>query len=116
MAKSYSIVGMNHAKAEDFVKSLPAGTPLVLVREPLNEFDRNAIAVWAQGRKIGFIPKAQNKVLAQFIDQSGRDWIGSKLEPEIAQDASPDFPRGKAIDASFFRSPNSHYPMVEVTA
>jgi hypothetical protein len=113
MPKSYSIVGMEHQKADDFVKGLSAGVSATLVREPNNPFDPSAVAVWIEGRKIGFIPKKQNVVLARFIDQTGGNGC---IDGEMALDkaivaAGPDI---KAISARFIRSPNSGYPMVEV--
>lgn len=109
MPKSYSIVGMNWTKTEDFVKSIAPGTPVVLIREPNNEHDTNAVAVWIEGRKVGFIPKKQNAVLASFIDQTG---AGNSAGAMLAMDQNPATVR--AITGSFARSSNSGYPMVEV--
>lgn len=119
MPKSYSIVGMEHQKAEEFIKGLTAGVLATLVREPNNPFDRNAVAVWIEGRKVGFIPKKQNGVLAQFIDQQGsyvKDLgIGATAKEIMAMDANIVPPvMSRAIPAKFIRSPNSSYPMVEV--
>ncbi len=72
MPKAYSIVASNHIDgAAEFIKTLAPGQPVVLVREPSNEHDRNAVAVWIAGRKVGYIPMKQNVVLAQFIDHAG---------------------------------------------
>ena len=60
----YSIVGMKHRDAEQFVASLPVGEPLRLVREPTNEVDPNAVQVWARERHVGFIKAAQARTLA----------------------------------------------------
>ncbi len=110
--KQYSIVGMEHQKATDFLKALATGAPAVLIREPDNEFDRNAIAVWIEGRKVGYIPKKQNVALAAFIDQTGICDSTSRAGELIAMDQDP--ATSRAIDAKFFKSPNSGYPMVEV--
>lgn len=113
MPKSYSIVGMEHQKANEFVMGLTAGVSATLVREPNNPFDPCAVAVWIEGRKVGFIPKKQNVVLAQFIDQNGgNDCIDGEMALDKAISAAgPDI---KAVAARFIRSPNSGYPMVEV--
>jgi HIRAN domain len=102
MTKKYSIVGMIYLNAEDFVKEIWPGEKATLMREPNNEHDKNAVAVWVRGRKVGFIPKLQNKALAPMIDRRGLD---------MAMDQSN---TGKAIAATFIRSPNSGYPMVEI--
>lgn len=116
--KSYPIVASNHIKgAEDFLKTLQPGVGAVLVREPTNKFDPSAVAVWIDGRKVGYVPKAQNKVLAGFIDQAGHAWSEPRPVQEfgkelIATDLEIEIFR--AVDARFARSPNSKFPMVEV--
>ncbi len=114
--KTYSIVGMNHRGSEDFVKSLPAGVDATLVREPQNPFDANAVAVWIGGRHVGYVPKAQNKVLADFIDETGQRWETPVVLAEDGLSVKTLTGGGalKAIPAKFVRSPNSGYPMVEV--
>jgi hypothetical protein len=105
--RTYSIVGMNYIKTEDIVAALAVGTPVVLVREPNNVHDKNAVAVWVDGKRVGYIPKAQNFVLAQFIDQ--------QPVRSMAFDSGTGFKTDvHAVDATFVRSPNSNYPMVQV--
>jgi hypothetical protein len=103
--KAYSIVGMNHTGKEEFVKTLPAGAPAILIREPNNPFDPRAVAVWIDAVKVGYIPKNQNTELAKRIDEFG--------EPTLALDAMSG-PSGRSLPAKFIRSPNSGFPMVEV--
>ena len=112
--RTYSIVGMNYIKTEDVVAALAVGTPVILAREPNNEFDKNAIAVWVNGQKVGFLPKKQNAALAAFIDQSGGDWV-EPHDGKMAEDSDPfKLICHKSIPAVFVRSPNSGYPMVSV--
>jgi hypothetical protein len=115
--RTYSIVGMNYIKTEDIVAALEPGTPVTLVREPRNEYDKNAVAVWVAGKRVGYIPKAQNLVLAQFIDQKGADTIMNGTPLEATKDIlgmDNALERTKSIPAVFVRSPNSKYPMVQV--
>jgi hypothetical protein len=105
--KTYSIVGLNHQKSEEFVTLLPVGTEATLVREPQNPFDPNAVAVYIHGRRVGYVPKAQNTVLAKFIDEKGEDFT-------MAMDSIDNIKAFKSIPAKFIRSPNSGFPMVEV--
>lgn len=44
------------------------GDPLVLVREPWNPHDAEAIRVEWRGAMIGFVPKRENKDLARLMD------------------------------------------------
>lgn len=74
----YTLVGMKHRNAEEFVKNLPAGEPLKLVRDPDNKFDPYAVQVWAQdkndvgsvGHHIGFIKATEVHPLARRMDKS----------------------------------------------
>lgn len=113
----YSIVGMNFRKSEKFVAELKVGEKLTLVREPTNKFDKNAVAVWCQGRHIGYVPKTQNVVLAKFIDANGTV-PDEKEAPELfamADEAGKvEVSTNKTITAKFIRSPNSSYPMAQV--
>lgn len=110
--KTYSIVGTNHTKKEAFVASLKPGKPVLLVREPRNQYDPCAIAVYIDGEKVGYIPRNQNRVIASFIDQSGQPW---DQPVAIAQDSASATVRwGKTLPATFTLSPNSAFPQVEV--
>lgn len=47
------------------------GSEYVLVREPENEHDANAVAVYGKGRKIGHLSAAKAKSLAPELDRLG---------------------------------------------
>lgn len=79
MKGTYALVGMQHRGSEALVASLPVGEPLVLIREPINLYDRNAIQVWARTVHVGFIPTKQNKDLARKMDAAGLRQIPAKL-------------------------------------
>ena len=67
-------------------RHLPAPDMVKLVREPDNEFDKNAVAVHVGGTKCGFVPRAQAERLAADLD-AGKTVTatlsGSKLEIQI---------------------------------
>lgn len=105
MTKRYSIVGTQYTGTpESFVAALQPGTPVKLVREPNNPKDTNAVAVYVDSTRIGYVPMKQNAVLAQFIDAEGR--------PPLAMDSITG--AGRIIEGKFVRSPKSGFPMVEV--
>lgn len=112
MKQTYSIVGTNFCgpKAQVLIKALKPGADVVLVREPDNKFDNNAVAVWVDGERVGYIPKATNRALSAFIDQSGRDFGVLNM----ATDEHVGVVQRKAIDGKFVLSPNSAFPQVEV--
>ena len=51
----------------DYLEALATPSPLDLVREPDNRHDRKAIAVYHEARKLGYLPREDNLVLAKLI-------------------------------------------------
>lgn len=110
----FSIVGINFVEAEEFVKTIKAGTPAVLVREPTNQNDPNAVAVWIEGRRVGYVPKKSSVALAAKIGASGRPWTKPRAALGLDEAAPENAAVHMAIDATFTRSENSQYPQVQV--
>ena len=96
----YSIVGQKHLGLDPYLTGILPGTPVVLVREPTNAYDPNAIQVWIAGERVGYLPKGDAAKLAPTMDQLPKR--------SLALDSSGESVR--AIDATFARSPNSAYP------
>lgn len=57
---------------------LKKGSPLTFIREPQNPYDSYAIAVWYKTWKIGYVPKNQNEILSNMLDQDIILQIGVK--------------------------------------
>lgn len=55
-----SIVGIYYAQSGTYLLSLPLDVSFTLVAEPDNAFDNHAVAVYHQDRKLGYIPRAEN--------------------------------------------------------
>ena len=79
---------------EALSRQLKNGDQVLLCREPVNKYDRNAIRVdTLDGCKLGYIPKAQNREPAQLLDDgnllygriSGKSDYESSLMVEIFQ-------------------------------
>ena len=49
--------------------SLAVGQQLTRVREPLNEYDPDAVAVYRGKDKLGYVPRAENSVVARMLDR-----------------------------------------------
>lgn len=110
----YAIVGSKHQGAEKFVAALPADEPLMLAREPDNKYDRNAVQVWAKydgsWRIIGYVPKTQNAILAQFIDAFGKPYV----PPGDGSGARPDSAVAQmTVDAKLHKGSNT-FPLAEI--
>ncbi len=69
LVQSSPLAGFRHAQAEDVWAELRAGDPLVLVREPDNPHDPNAVRVEWRGRKLGYVPRRDNPALAWALDR-----------------------------------------------
>ena len=62
------IAGYQYHDGKIIEKLLKPGTSLNIVREPQNQYDCNAIAIFFQNIKIGYIPASDNTVLANMLD------------------------------------------------
>lgn len=51
---------------------LPKGEPLILLREPDNPHDPNAVQVWARGTHIGYLKGTQCRPVARAMDAAAR--------------------------------------------
>lgn len=68
MKTLYTLVGMKHRGTEKIVADLPAGYPLLLIREPDNKFDPNAVQVWANDRHVAYVKATEVRPLCQILD------------------------------------------------
>lgn len=114
--KSYSIVGQKHRGLDPYLTGTLPGTPVVLVREPANKFDPNAVMVWIDGKHVGYIPSKDAAALAPFIDQTGSELT---LENTIAMDSAlvdlASAGASKMFTGTFARSANTAYPQVSLS-
>lgn len=95
-AKTYTMVGMQHRGSDAVVSDLHHHESLLLLREPGNAFDRNAIQVWARGQHVAFIPKKENVALAALMDERGRSIQDFKMN---ARFVAGKWPRLEVVDA-----------------
>lgn len=89
--KECPIAGWNFHDPEDFWDELYEGAELALVREKKNKYDRNAVAVALAGDYdgdsdnfdfdfiIGYVPRTENKFIAQMMDLGWRDAFTAEL-------------------------------------
>lgn len=66
------LAGFRHHAADGLWETLAVGDRLVLVREPDNPHDRNAIRIDWQGHKLGYVPRRENAALAWALDRGER--------------------------------------------
>jgi len=85
------VAGTSFRKLDNVKDQLRETVELEVKREPQNEFDHFAIALWFQNTKIGYIPKDKNEVLARLMDAgkqfyatiSAKEMEGNWLKLEI---------------------------------
>jgi len=79
MKAIYTMVGMQHRGSVDFVASLPKGEPIILLRDPNNAHDPNAVMVWARGRHVAFLKAGEAFQLARRMDAIHQPKIEARL-------------------------------------
>jgi len=85
------VAGTSFRKLKDVEPSLLAEVKLELKREPDNEYDEFAIALYFEKNKIGYIPKDKNEVIARLSDAGkafyasikAKEWEGNWLKIEV---------------------------------
>ena len=68
----FAIAGWRFQRGDGVIHLLAAGRPLELRPEPENPHDPNAVAVWAEGVKLGYVPR-------QLAPRVGELWNGRRL-------------------------------------
>jgi len=71
--------GLRHYEAKAVWDRMQAGDPLLLVREPANAHDPNAVRVDWDGHVLGYLPQADNADIARQLDR------GQPLKARIAK-------------------------------
>lgn len=66
------VAGFQFHRGDAVWPSMAVGAPLELVREPNNSHDRDAVAVYFQEDKLGYVPRGENSAVAQMLDRGER--------------------------------------------
>jgi hypothetical protein len=72
LVQSSPLAGFQFYAGRELWDEMKAGDALVLVREPDNTHDANAVRVEWRGRKLGYLPRAENRAVAEEMDRGGR--------------------------------------------
>ncbi len=78
LVQNSPLAGSQYYALGDFWTDIKVGDPLVLIREPDNTHDRNAIRVEWHSHKLGYVPRAQNRAVADAMD------AGDKLTARVS--------------------------------
>ena len=72
LVQSSPLAGSQYYALSAVWQEIKAGDALTLIREADNRHDRNAIRVEWRGRKLGYVPRAENRVIAAALDAGDR--------------------------------------------
>jgi hypothetical protein len=79
LIQSSPLAGFQYHAGVEVWDQLRVGDRLALIHEPANRHDRNAIRIEWQGRQIGYLPRAENQLIALELAR------GSRVEARIAR-------------------------------
>jgi hypothetical protein len=72
LVQSSPLAGFRYYDARQVWDDMQVGDTLALVREPNNAYDGNAVRVEWRGRKLGYIPRTDNRAVAFHLDRGGQ--------------------------------------------
>lgn len=80
------IAGFQYYNGLQLFNGMKPGASLQLIREPENLADKNAIALYYQEKKVGFVPAKMNKTICRLMDGELIDLFAeiSYVEPKAA--------------------------------
>lgn len=68
LVQNSPLAGSQYYSMEAYWTDIKVGDALTLIREPDNRHDHNAIRVEWRGKKLGYVPRAQNRAVAAAMD------------------------------------------------
>lgn len=66
------VAGYRYYDGKKIENKIRPGDKTLLKREPENKYDRDAIAIYTLGHKIGYIPRRHNPLIALMMDQKAK--------------------------------------------
>ena len=78
LVQSSPLAGSQYYGAKRLRGEIRVGDHLTLTREADNRHDRNAVRVDWNGQKLGYVPRAENRAVAQALD------AGEALEARVS--------------------------------
>ena len=78
LVQNSPLAGSQYYAVGEQWSAMRVGDRLDLIREPDNRHDRHAIRVEWRGHKLGYVPRAENRAVAQALD------AGEALEARVS--------------------------------
>jgi len=73
------IAGFTYYDGLDVIGQLKLGTPVTLVSEPENPYDPNAVAIYYEGTKLGYVPKYKNGDVSNLLYFGYQDIMEARI-------------------------------------
>ena len=86
---TFHIAGFTYYNGVDVFENLKIGKELLLKAEPENPFDPNAVAIYYEKEKLGFIPKDENELIRKFLNLGHTELFEVKIN-QVSPDAYPE--------------------------
>lgn len=93
---NFFIAGFNYYDGCMALEELKVGTKLELVRDEYNKVDVNAIAIYYNDWKLGYVPAQENEMLAKFLDMGYNDVFEIRVQ-RLLKDEHPSHQVGVII-------------------
>ena len=71
LVQSSPLAGFQFYQGKELWDEIKVGDALALVREADNAHDANAVRVEWRGRRLGYVPRRENRTVAQHMDRGG---------------------------------------------
>lgn len=78
------IAGLQYYEVLEVWKNLEIGQTLELIPEPNNRYDEHAVIVAFDGKKLGYLPRSQNKVVSKIL-QAGHNIYEARVQSLYSQ-------------------------------
>ena len=78
------VAGLQYYEVLEVWKKLEIGQTLELLPEPDNRYDEHAVIVAFKGKKLGYLPRSQNKVVSQIL-RAGHDAYEARIQSLYSQ-------------------------------
>jgi hypothetical protein len=62
-----SVAGFQYYQGEEILATIETNTHLTLVAEPSNPYDKYAIEIYYQNKKLGYIPRKENRHVSEIL-------------------------------------------------
>lgn len=76
------VAGTSFTNANTFENKLYKNVALQMKREPKNKYDAFAIVLLLNNKKVGYLPKDKNEVIARLLD-AGKSFVTKITEKEM---------------------------------